>query len=307
MKKIFIALLPFFAIVMLVNTGLAQNQNSASLKSKNIKMVQTYWEEVWGKGNLKAIADFYDPNAKHGEDFTIEGFQKGVTFTKEAFPDFKATVIDIFATGDKVISEVIYTGTHTGKKMFKQEALSKTVKVPGLDVFTFKNGKCVNHQHVADHLELVMQMGLKLTPTKDSKVAEQEIKKAGQDYLHLAKRLISGKTHEELVKSGDIEALNKILADEYSYTDPKGVIYNKTEELDFYKKNSIVLKSLDLEDQKIYVDGNTAVETGIIRFIYTNAGKPLDFTKRYTTTWIWRDGRWQIFADHASEAKYKTK
>jgi hypothetical protein len=187
--------------------------------------------------------------------------------------------------------------------MFKQEPLGKTVKVPGLDVFTFKNGKCVNHQHVADHLELVMQMGLKLTPSKDSQVAEQEIRKAGQDYLHLIKRLSSESTHEELVKSGDIEALNKILADEYSYTDPKGVIYNKTEELDFYKKNSIVLKSLDLKDQKIYVDGNTAVETGIIRFIYTNAGKPLDFTKRYTTTWIWRDVRWQILADHASEVK----
>ena len=296
-------ILPLFTTLLLLFSSQFVFSQTSEEQTKNIQRVRTYWEEVWGKGNLQAVADFYDPNAKHGENFTIEGFQKGVTFTKEAFPDFKATVIDIFATGDKVISEVIYTGTHTGKKMFKQEALGKTVKVPGLDVFTFKNGKCVNHQHVADHLELVMQMGLKLTPTKDSKVAEQEIKKAGQDYLHLAKRLSSGKTHEELVKNGDIEALNKILAVEYSYTDPKGVIYNKTEELDFYKKNSIVLKSLDLKDQKIYVDGNTAVETGIIRFIYTNAGKPLDFTKRYTTTWIWRDGRWQIVADHASEVK----
>ena len=30
-------------------------------------MVQTYWEEVWSKGNLQAVADFYDPNAKHDE------------------------------------------------------------------------------------------------------------------------------------------------------------------------------------------------------------------------------------------------
>ena len=296
-------ILPLFTTLLLLFSSQFVLSQTSDEQTKNIQRVRTYWEEVWGKGNLKAVADFYDPNAKHGEDFTIEGFQKGVTFTKEAFPDFKATVIDIFATGDKVISEVIYTGTHTGKIMFKQEALGKTIKVPGLDVFTFKNGKCVNHQHVADHLDLVMQMGLKLTPTKDSKVAEQEIKKAGHDYLQLAKRLSSGKTHDELVKSGDIEALNKILADEYSYTDPKGVVYNKTEELNFYKNNSIVLKALELSDQKIYVDGNTAIETGIIRFTGTNAGKPLDFTKRYTTTWIWRGGRWQILADHASQVK----
>lgn len=162
-------LIKLFSISFFIFISFLLLSSTSSSKSKNIKMVETYWEEVWSKGNLKAVEDFYDPNAKHGEDFTIEGFQKGVTITRDAFPDFKATVIDIFATGDKVITEVNYTGTHTGNKMFKQEALGKTVKVPGLDIFTFKNGKCVNHQHVADHLDLVMQMGIQLTPTPPGK------------------------------------------------------------------------------------------------------------------------------------------
>jgi len=127
--------------------------------------VKTYWEEVWNKGNLKGVEDFYHSKAKHGENFTIEGFKKGVAFQREAFPDFKVIVNDIFATGDKVICEVTYTGTHTGRKMFKQEPLGKAIKVPGLDIFTLKDGKCISHQHVADHLDLVMQMGIQLTPT----------------------------------------------------------------------------------------------------------------------------------------------
>ncbi len=98
------------------------------------------WEEVWIKGNLKGVEDFYHPNAKHGENFTIEGFKKGVSFQREAFPDFKAIVNDIFATGDKVICEVTYTGTHTGRKMFKQEPLGKAIKVPGLDISPSKDG-----------------------------------------------------------------------------------------------------------------------------------------------------------------------
>jgi predicted ester cyclase len=151
-------------LVVLSHTSDAQNH-----EDQNIKMVETYWTEVWGKGNLQAVADFYHPNAKHGDDFTIEGFQRGVTSLREAFPDFKVTINDIFATGDKVVCEVTYTGTHTGRKMFKQEPLGKAVTVPGIDIFTFKDGTCVNHQHVADHLDLVMQMGVQLTPTLSEK------------------------------------------------------------------------------------------------------------------------------------------
>jgi predicted ester cyclase len=153
-------------LMLVVPSHSSYSQNN---EAKNIEMVETYWTEVWSKGNLQAVADFYHPNAKHGEDFTIEGFQKGVTITRESFPDFKVTIKDIFATGDKVICEVTFTGSHTGKKMFKQEPLGKPITVPGIDIFTFKDGKCVNHQHVADHLDLVMQMGIQLTPTVPDK------------------------------------------------------------------------------------------------------------------------------------------
>ena len=159
---------PFFApvaflLLVLISFTLVSFYPNA--KARNLQMVQTYWDEVWGKGNLQAVADFYHPKAKHGDNFTIDGFQKAVTFQREAFPDFKVTINDIFATGNKVICEVTYSGTHTGRKMFKQEPLGKAVKVPGLDIFTFENGKCVNHQHVADHLDLVLQMGIQLIPT----------------------------------------------------------------------------------------------------------------------------------------------
>jgi hypothetical protein len=60
---------------------------------------------------------------------------------------------------------VTYRGTHTGRKMFGQEAMDKTIAVPGLDIFIFKDGKCVEHLHMADHLDLALQIGVKLAPT----------------------------------------------------------------------------------------------------------------------------------------------
>jgi predicted ester cyclase len=110
--KQFILLSVLGLLMLVVPSHSSYSQNN---EAKNIEMVETYWTEVWSKGNLQAVADFYHPNAKHGEDFTIEGFQKSVSSLREAFPDFKVTIKDIFATENRVVSEVTFTGTHTGK------------------------------------------------------------------------------------------------------------------------------------------------------------------------------------------------
>jgi hypothetical protein len=66
----------------------------------------------------------------------------------------------------------------------------------------------------------------------------------------------------------------------------------------------MVIESTELSDQKVRVIGNgAAVETGKYRTKGTNKGKAFDETGRYTTTWVWRGGRWQIVADHTSVIK----
>lgn len=128
------------------------------------RRVRDYWRLVWGEGNLAAVAAFYDPACKHGENFTIEGFQRSVKRQRESFPDFRVDVDEVLVVGHRVICRVTYRGTHTGRAMFRQEPLGRAVEVPGMDIFVFRDGKCVEHHHVADHLDLVLQMGLKLTP-----------------------------------------------------------------------------------------------------------------------------------------------
>lgn len=133
-------------------------------QAANERRVRAYWQRVWGEGDLAAVAEFYDPACKHGERFTIEGFQRGVQRQRESFPDFSVRLDEVLAIGSRVICRVTYLGTHTGRAMFKQEPLGKKIEVPGMDIFVMKDGKCVEHHHVADHLDLVLQMGLQLTP-----------------------------------------------------------------------------------------------------------------------------------------------
>jgi hypothetical protein len=118
------------------------------------------------------------------------------------------------------------------------------------------------------------------------------------------KRLKSGRSFTELAKSGDIAALKRLLADEYIYTSRDGEISNKVEDLESYKTNQIKIESTEILEQTVRVIGNNAaIETGKIRYVGANAGKRFDITKRYTTTWVWRGGRWQIAADHTSAVK----
>lgn len=138
----------------------------------------------------------------------------------------------------------------------------------------------------------------------DDKLMVQQVLKAGREYNELMKRLKSGRSFAELERSGDIAALNRLLADEYTYTSRDGEISNKAEDLESYKTNQIKIESAELLEQNVrIIDNSTAVETGKIRYVGTNAGKPFDITKRYTTTWVFSDGRWQIAADHTSAVK----
>lgn len=141
---------------------------------------------------------------------------------------------------------------------------------------------------------------------RDDKLMQQQVLKAGREYNELMKRLKSGRRYAELEKSGDIAALKRVLADDYTYTSRDGEIFSKAEDLEGYKTNQIRIESAEFLEQKVrIIDNGTAVETGKIRYVGTNAGKPFDITKRYTTTWVFWDDRWQIIADHTSMVKQK--
>jgi len=79
---------------------------------------------------------------------------------------------------------------------------------------------------------------------------------------------------------------------------------NKTEDLATYKDRKSKIESAETTDQKVRVIGNnSAIETGTFRVKGTDKdGKLFEETDRYTTTWVWRDLRWQIAADHTTTA-----
>ena len=117
-------------------------------------------------------------------------------------------------------------------------------------------------------------------------------------------RLKSGRSFTELEKSGDVAALERTLADEYTHTSRDGEMFNRGQILEGYKSNLLKVESAVILEQNVRsINNNSAIETGKIRYVGTNAGNAFDITTRYTATWVFYDGRWQITADHTSAVK----
>ena len=136
-------------------------------------------------------------------------------------------------------------------------------------------------------------------------VAEHQSEQSHDKKMMEAQVLKMGLEYNQAIVRGNAAEVEKFLADEYIYTNEKGEIRNKAEDLMTYKDRKSKVESAETTDQKVRVIGNnTAIETGVFHVKGTDkAGKSFDETERYTTTWVWRELRWQIVSDHTSSVK----
>ena len=124
----------------------------------------------------------------------------------------------------------------------------------------------------------------------DRKLQEAEVIKASNAF-------------DASMKNRDKAAYERMLHTDYTYTTEDGKLVSRAEDIAHFA-DDIVLTTLETSDKKVRVTGNTsAVETGMFHAAGTHKGKAFDETGRYTTTWIWKDLRWQVIADHNSIVK----
>ena len=94
---------------------------------------------------------------------------------------------------------------------------------------------------------------------------------------------------------GDKAALEQILADEYSGGDPP---HNKRQYIDELKPDTAV-KSWELEDLSVDLEGDRATMTGYLRQVTTAGSEVYSFTDEF----VWRDGRWQATGSRTVRVK----
>lgn len=98
----------------------------------------------------------------------------------------------------------------------------------------------------------------------------------------------------------DLAFMDRILADDYTWTDPAGNVHTKAEEIASIKSGQGVVTSSVNDEMKVRVYGDSAVVTGRTTQKGMVEGKEVSGQFRWTDTWVKLAERWQCVADHVS-------
>ena len=116
--------------------------------------------EAYNNRNLDAFDDLLAPDYF---DQTSQVDKKGLiqlmNMAFKGFPDFKETIEDIIAEGDKVWARITFTGTHKGEFMGIAPT-DKKVTTEMVDIFRIANGKLIEYRDVNNNLDFFKKLGI---------------------------------------------------------------------------------------------------------------------------------------------------
>jgi steroid delta-isomerase-like uncharacterized protein len=135
------------------------------MSEHNKAVVRRLIEEVWNKGNLSSLDEFFTPNYQNHDpsspDFGRgpESERKGATLYRNAFPDLRLTIEDIIAEGDTVMVRWSSRGTHKGE-LNGIAPTGKQINISGITVARLSNGKLAESHVNWDALGMMQQLGV---------------------------------------------------------------------------------------------------------------------------------------------------
>ncbi|WP_375450973.1 ester cyclase [uncultured Devosia sp.] len=103
-------------------------------------------------------ADCVDHDPAPGQVAGPEGYADFFGQLRQAFPDMKIEPIHLVADDDNVAFAYTLTGTHQGPFMNVAPS-GKTIKVRGMQISKFRDGKMVERWGSSDQLGILQQLG----------------------------------------------------------------------------------------------------------------------------------------------------
>ena len=122
---------------------------------------------------------------------------------------------------------------------------------------------------------------------KDISTAEQEVRKLERAWL-------------DAYEKRDVDAMNAIVADDFTITFGDGSMQTKPQILESLKRpSSMKFRTESVQSRKY---GDTVVLIGVVVSEWKQNDKPMTDRSRYTDTYVKRNGKWQVVASHLSNA-----
>jgi len=131
---------------------------------QNKALFRQFIDEIFNQGNMSAVDELVAPDFVEHEELPPgiptdrEGVKQLTLMLRSAFPDFKATIEDMLAEGDKVVVRMTWRGTHKGEFM-GIPATGKSVSIGVIDIVRFSEDKFVEHWGLMDNASMMQQLG----------------------------------------------------------------------------------------------------------------------------------------------------
>ncbi len=138
-------------------------------EKQNKAIVRRFVEEVFNRGNMSVADELMAPDFVEHEELPPgipndrEGVKQLTTMLRSAFPDFKATIEDIIAEGNKMVIRMTWSGTQKGEFMGIAPT-GKSVSIGVIDIIRIADGKLVEHWGQMDSMGMMQQLGAVRAP-----------------------------------------------------------------------------------------------------------------------------------------------
>lgn len=124
------------------------------------------YKNFWNKGQFEDIEDVLHEDfeirmtPKYESEKGIDLFKENITKWRTAYPDFKIEEIEIFYTEKQagLIWEI--TATNSGEGW--HPPTNKTIKITGMSIFHFKDGKILDEWIASNNGYWMTQLGFKI-------------------------------------------------------------------------------------------------------------------------------------------------
>jgi ketosteroid isomerase-like protein len=106
------------------------------------------------------------------------------------------------------------------------------------------------------------------------------------------------KEFAEAIVKNDLEGVERLVVDDWIIIGPDGEIVERARFFEVIKSGAMTHDTMESEDFRIRIYGDSAVVTGITRAKGKFMGQEFSTQERATDVFVKRDGRWQCVLTH---------
>ena len=109
------------------------------------------------------------------------------------------------------------------------------------------------------------------------------------------------KAFADAIVKNDLEAIGRLVGDEWIIIDPDGQIVDRTRFFEVIKSGALTHEMMESEDFRVRVYGDSAVVTAITSTKGKFMGQDFSTQERATDVFVKRDGRWRCVLTHLTK------